>query len=315
MMGDDGLLFLLVVVIIVAVMMANNHTVIIDPCQDKTMCADGICRSSCLGICQPGTIYCQDHTCKATCPSCQTGFILCPDGTCRAVCDTPPPPIEYIPFAVQSSVGVDWFNTWARPNDMLVTFGDDFTNTPNPTVGKVAWNVPSFQHAIDMEPYWSGKIDSILYDYETWNKTPEDEKSNPDWASSRAQLFSTEHNLLLVQGSSWRMVTTPNGGWGAVKGTTVTSIAKNVDNFGLNAAELRRVDPSGFIQWMLSVNSYAVQANPDIKIWLMLDARNQTASDMYNMVQQLNTINIGGISFMGGDKDIISSFISMMRSG
>lgn len=44
-----------------------------DPCAGLTTCADGICRTSCAGVCATGTYLCSDGTCKATCvipPNC-----------------------------------------------------------------------------------------------------------------------------------------------------------------------------------------------------------------------------------------------------
>jgi hypothetical protein len=38
-----------------------------DPCAGLTVCADGICRTSCTGICATGTYLCSDGTCKTNC--------------------------------------------------------------------------------------------------------------------------------------------------------------------------------------------------------------------------------------------------------
>lgn len=222
--------------------------------------------------------------------------------------------LQNMPLAVGSGVGTEWFESWAREDDIVVFFGDNFAKIPQPRKGKVGWNVPSFAHVIETEEQWRGKIDVILYDYEMWEKTPDEEKKNPDWASKRAQQFCNERNLLLLQGSSWNMVTDrdPNIPWGKIDKEKLQTIAKNVDHYGFNATGLRKESPESYIEWIKQLSNYAREANPDIKIWAMFDVRNQTTEEMYKIAKQLEEY-IDGISIMGNEKEIISEFISNLR--
>jgi hypothetical protein len=219
-----------------------------------------------------------------------------------------------MPIAVGQGMGSEWFESWATEDDIMVFFGDNFDQIPELRKGKIGWNVPSFAHVIETESEWSGKIDVIVYDYEMWDKTPEEEKRNPDWASQRAHKFANERNCVLIQGSSWNMVTDkdPDIFWGKVDKEKLQAIAKNVDNYGFNATGLRKESPEGYIEWFKTCSDYAREVNPDIKLWVMLDARNQSAEEMYDMIKQLED-HASGITIMGKEKEIISEFISKIR--
>jgi hypothetical protein len=45
----------------------ESQTCTVDPCAGLTMCVDGICRTSCVGVCQTGLKLCSDGSCKADC--------------------------------------------------------------------------------------------------------------------------------------------------------------------------------------------------------------------------------------------------------
>lgn len=109
--------------------------------------------------------------------------------------------IKSIPIAVGMFMETDWFETWANKDDIIVFFGEDFSKIPKPDVGKVGWNIPSFDKVIKLEDQWKDKLSVILYDYEMWDKTPQNEKNDPDWTTKMVQNFVDERNMLLIQGS------------------------------------------------------------------------------------------------------------------
>ncbi|MFH1668101.1 MAG: hypothetical protein ABH884_03730 [Candidatus Komeilibacteria bacterium] len=229
--------------------------------------------------------------------------------------------IKSTPIAVGMGMGTDWFETWANENDIIVFFGEDFSKIPEPDIGKVGWNTPSFNKVIETENQWQGKLDAILYDYEMWDKTSQEEKNDPDWAVKRAQNFANERNMLLIQGSSWKMVTERDRSgetfFGIIKVETLQSIARNVDNYGFNAVGLRKESPQDYIKWFIQCSNYAREVNPNIKMWFMLDARNQTADEMYDMFLEVNKdVEISGISIMGTrqDQKTVEELISKLRS-
>lgn len=225
-----------------------------------------------------------------------------------------------VPVAVSMYMGVPKFETIAGADDMLVMFGDRFDAIPNPKTGKVGWNVPSFNHVIETQSKWKGKIDVILYDYEMWEKTPEEEKRNPAWASQRAQEFCNANGIMLIQGVSWKTITTRRGAssvYGKIDKVKVQTIAKYVDNLGLNATGLRREYGQAYVDWVKEAVGYAKEVNADIKIWPVLDPRSQTVSEMYDMYTQLRaSMDVGGITLMGGKKEAktIAEFIHKIRA-
>ena len=258
--------------------------------------------------------------------------------TSLSTTNTQPPPLttstastitanlKNIPIAVGFQLGVDWFNSWATKNDLMVIFGVNFTDTTHPKTGQLAWNAPSFTNVMSSVNQWKGKVNTVLYDYETWEKTPASEQADPAQAARTAQSFCDANGIQLIMGASWKMVTVkgaakilrgnPAGvNWsGIIDKAKIQSIAKSVRSFGVNASGLRRENPEQYIDFFNLVASYAKEVNPTIKLWPVLDARSQSADKMLEMVNKLQG-NIDGVTIMGNEKDkaVISSLISMLR--
>lgn len=222
--------------------------------------------------------------------------------------------LKYLPIAVGKGVGTDWFSSWAREDDMLVYFQSDLNTITVPSKGKVGWNNPSFANVIETESQWKGKVDVILYDYELWEKTPEDEKADPGSASKKAQQYADQNNIMLLMGSSWKMVTSrdPSIVYGRINKEKIQTIARNVKNYGFNASGLRRTDDESYLTWFKTCASYAREANPSIKIWFMVNSQDQTASEMLSMTNKLVGA-IDGISIMGNNRKSITTFVSQIR--
>ncbi|OGC46265.1 hypothetical protein A2V49_04665 [candidate division WWE3 bacterium RBG_19FT_COMBO_34_6] len=231
-------------------------------------------------------------------------------------------------IGVASMQDNDWFNTWANKDDMTVYFGNelDFSQIKRPPIGKVAWNVPNFSTVIKTKNLWLNKIDVIIYDYEMWDNTPQDEKDNPDVVAKTAQSFADENSKEFIFGTSWRM---------AVSGISVTEIRKangnidwskyldkdrimkivsNVNNYGVNATGLRDEFPNAYVDFINAITDYAVQVNPDINIVPVLDTRSTSAEEMFNMYKSFKS-DVKLILIMGTVKDQpnINKFINIFN--
>lgn len=236
--------------------------------------------------------------------------------------------LSEIPIGVAATLGEEWFATWARENDMLVVFGnrERFDNLPRPLVGKVAWNVASMAHARETKELWQGNVDVLIYDYELWEQTPQEERDDPDAASRGAQALADEASVTLIMGTSWRVASKDlatqmireNAGeidWsGHINRETLGAVAKNVGNYGTNATGLRAEYPEAYRAFFDAISEYVRSINPTIGLWPVLDARNQSAEEMYELLNDL-TVPPAGVVIMGGpeDREAIEELVGLMR--
>jgi hypothetical protein len=233
-----------------------------------------------------------------------------------------------IPIAVSAGYGADWFESWAQKDDILIVFGEefDFSETPQPSVGKVGWNVPNFSSVARTEDSWEDKVDVIIYDYETWEKTPEEEKRDSGYISRQAQEYVNERGMELIYGTSWQVAVrkisaqkvTEMGGdivWEEyIDEDKIRDIVRNVNNFGVNATALRREFPESYVDFFNTVAEVAKEANPEIKLWPVVNAVDQSAREMFQMIEDLGD-NVDGVAVMSGrqDKETVEEFISLLR--
>ncbi|MBU0975498.1 MAG: hypothetical protein ABIE03_05465 [Patescibacteria group bacterium] len=238
----------------------------------------------------------------------------------------------YIPLAVGSCLGDEWFSSWARTEDIFVVFGlkETFDDIPSLTVGKVGWNVPSLSHAVDTEKSWLGKVDTIIYDHELWDKTPLEEKENLPAAIEKSAAGLKQDGVELIVGASWKSVlrngvslsasqviyAQGNIDWDAyIDKEMIYQLALQTDNFGVNATGLRSEFPESYVSFFKSIAKTAREANPDIKLWPVLDARTASSKELYQMMTDLNPF-VDGVTIMGCDeqaKSTIEEFISLIR--
>jgi len=240
----------------------------------------------------------------------------------QAITQTP----ASLPVAVAGTVKMNWAGDLGSKHDITIYFGDNFEKMKRPVLGRVGWNVPDFGHVIETESQWKGKVDVIIYDYETWEKTPAGEKDDPGRAAKTAQKFVDDRGLELILGASFKMVTLPGAAKKIREGNFVWSeiidknkvqaIAASVKNFGVNAVGLRNEFPDYYVEFFNTVAAYAREANPNVSLWPVIDARGNTAQNMDKMVKDFGE-NVQGITIMGGaeDQETISDFMSLMRSG
>jgi hypothetical protein len=231
-----------------------------------------------------------------------------------------------LPIGVSISLGNQWFESWAGANDILVTFSDSLITSSKPAKGRLGWNNPSFANIKQMENQWQGKVDIILYDYETWEKTPQDEQADPQKTAQEVQAYADEKQVTIIIGASWKMVTKEGASRQARENLSninfadlidkekVQAIARHAKDFGVNASGLRSASPDSYIVFFKLVASYAQEVNPTIKLWPVLDARNQSADQMRQMIKDLGGY-LNGIMIMGSaqDKPVISQLISLLR--
>ena len=231
-----------------------------------------------------------------------------------------------LPIGVSISLGNQWFESWAGANDILVTFSDSLITSSKPAKGRLGWNNPSFANIKQMENQWQGKVDIILYDYETWEKTPQDEQADPQKTAQEVHAYADEKQVTIIIGASWKMVTKEGASRQARENLSninfadlidkekVQAIARHAKDFGVNASGLRSASPDSYIVFFKLVASYAQEVNPTIKLWPVLDARNQSADQMRQMIKDLDGY-LNGIMIMGSaqDKPVISQLISLLR--
>lgn len=232
--------------------------------------------------------------------------------------------LSTLPIGVSVGTSNQWFESWAGSNDILIAFSNNLATSSKPSKGKLGWNNPSFANIKQTENQWRGKVSIILYDYETWEKTPADEQTNPEQTAKNVQEYADQKGVDIIIGASWKMVTLKGASKKAQVDPTninfatlvdkekIQAIAKYAKNFGVNAVGLRNASPDAYVEFFNLVAAYAKEVNPNIKLWPVLDARSQSADKMLEMVNKLQG-NVDGVMIMGNDKSVISGFITLLR--
>ncbi|MFH1896258.1 MAG: hypothetical protein ABH814_02155 [bacterium] len=233
--------------------------------------------------------------------------------------------LSSVRVAVGAGVGADWFETWARFDDILVVFGDNPKISDPPKVGLQGWNTPSFDNVLNFQGNNLPKV--ILLDFEMWDKTSAQEKTDVAWAAKRAETYAKDNGLEFVFGTSWRInvesisveeIRSSVGriNWAEyLNESNIANIASNVGRYGINATGMRAEDAQQYVDFFNACAQYATEINPNIKLWPVLDARNQSAAEMVDSLRQFQG-NIEGVVIMGGrdDTGVISEFLSTIRS-
>ena len=173
---------------------------------------------------------------------------------------------------------------------------------------------------------WKDKVDIVIYDYEKWTKTPPEEQNDPESTAINAQSFVDQRGKELIFGTSWRMavqglsadqIIAAQGkiDWDSyLDKDRIGKIVANVKNYGVNATGLRVEFPDAYIDFFNAISSYAISVNPNINLWPVLDARNQTAGEMNQMYQSFKG-NTKGLIIMGtaNETKVVEEFLQLIR--
>lgn len=234
--------------------------------------------------------------------------------------------LSTLPIGVSVGMSNQWFESWATSNDILIAFSNNLPTTTKPSKGKLGWNNPSFANIKQTESQWLNKVNVILYDYETWTKTPQDEQANPEQTAKDIQQYADQKGVELVFGTSWKMITVKGASQQARNNLSslnfselidiakVQAIARNVKNFGVNASGLRQASVDAYIAFFNTAATYAKEVNPTIKLVPVLDARSESAEQLVDMIKKLGN-NIDSVMIMGTAKEqsVIDQLITLLR--
>jgi len=248
-------------------------------------------------------------------------WVLLAGVACGQTSPAAPAPVSKLPISVGKAVGVEFFNAIARDDDLFVFVERDLESgevarlAPQVRKGKVGWNCPSLEYAKKTCARWKGLVRVLMYDYESWQKTPSAEQADPDRACKEAMEFARAQGVGLIVGPSWRMITRRDSTLkeGVVQEDKLKAIARHTDELAVHAMGLLREFPDRYVEWVKTCGKHAKAVNPRIRLWAVVSPANQTVDQMWDTIQKLQGC-VGGVSIAGGgDPRLAEQLIRRLR--